>query len=520
MTYGWPNGGALVGPTIASSQPRETDQVPASQAPAVHALAVTSAPVAGLSTYHRNPRKGDVATIAKSLQVSGQYKPIVVNAGTHTGRPAEVLAGNHTLIAARDLGWSTIQVVTVDVDDDQAARIVAADNRIADLGDYDQEMLAELLTDIPDLEGTGFTDADLDALQQQLSPSEDDPADETPIPATPTDPVTKPGDVWALGNHRIVCGDCRDPAVVDLLLNGARVNVAVTSPPYASQRTYDESSGFKPIPPDEYVEWFDAVQANVSRVLAPDGSWFVNIKPAAEDLDTHLYVFDLVLAHVRRWQWHFATEFCWERIGVPKRVGRRFKNQFEPVYQFAKQDWKFRPDEVRHASDLVPSNVGPGGGGTNWAGRDGAALQGGDQSGSGHLFAGRRMQRNGYTGTMSDAQGNSLGVGTAQLGASIGEGMAYPGNRLPTYAGTHDALGHSAAFPIGLPAFFIRAYSDAGDVVFDPFMGSGSTLMAAEQTDRVAYGTELSPGYCDVIVRRWQDATGGVPLLNDVPHPL
>lgn len=121
-------------------------------------------PVADLRTYHKNPRQGDVAAIAASLRVNGQYRPIVVNVGTHTGRPAEVLAGNHTLKAARDLGWENIAAVLVDVDDDQAARIVAADNRTADLGAYDERLLAELLGGLDDLDGTGYTNDDLEKL--------------------------------------------------------------------------------------------------------------------------------------------------------------------------------------------------------------------------------------------------------------------------------------------------------------------------------------------------------------------
>ena len=138
-----------------------------------HTLSVTEAAVSELHTYHRNPRRGDVAAIAQSLVVNGQYRPIVVNAGTHTGRRNEVLAGNHTLIAARDVGWATIQVVTVDVDDDQAARIVAADNRTADLGEYDEAMLVELLSDMADLSGTGFTDADLAAMLDNTGDGDD-----------------------------------------------------------------------------------------------------------------------------------------------------------------------------------------------------------------------------------------------------------------------------------------------------------------------------------------------------------
>ena len=116
-----------------------------------------------LASYHKNPRRGDVDAIARSLAVNSQYRPIVVNIGTHTGRPLEVLAGNHTLAGARQLGWPTIQATTVDVDDLAAARIVAADNRTADLGGYDDQVLAELLQQLADddmgLDGTGYDDA-------------------------------------------------------------------------------------------------------------------------------------------------------------------------------------------------------------------------------------------------------------------------------------------------------------------------------------------------------------------------
>lgn len=132
-------------------------------------LEVTTAPVAELHTYHRNPRQGDTTAIRQSLVVNGQYKPLCVNIGSHTGRPQEVLTGNHTLMAARDAGWSHVQIVTVDVDEDQAARIVAVDNRTADKADYDERMLAELLGDLPDLDGTGYDPGDLESLVNRLS---------------------------------------------------------------------------------------------------------------------------------------------------------------------------------------------------------------------------------------------------------------------------------------------------------------------------------------------------------------
>ena len=146
--------------------------------PPTHNLTIDRVPVGDLRTYHRNPRRGNTQVIAQSLTVNGQYRPLCVNRGTHTGRPNEVLAGNHTLMAARDLGWEHIDVTFVDVDDDQCARIVAVDNRSADMATYDDRLLLELLADLPDLDGTGYDPGDLDELERALadaSPQPDEP---------------------------------------------------------------------------------------------------------------------------------------------------------------------------------------------------------------------------------------------------------------------------------------------------------------------------------------------------------
>ena len=137
-------------------------------------------PVGELRTFHKNPRKGDVEAIAGSLRVNQQYRPIVVNRGTHTGRPNEVLAGNHTLMAARSLAeedkaWNEIDAWVIDVDDDQASRIVLADNRTADLGSYNDHALLGLLEQLDgDLEGTGFDDHDVQSLEADLESIDSD----------------------------------------------------------------------------------------------------------------------------------------------------------------------------------------------------------------------------------------------------------------------------------------------------------------------------------------------------------
>jgi hypothetical protein len=141
-----------------------------------------------LALYHRNPNLGNPSVIESSLRVNGQYRPVVVNLGTHTGRPNEVLAGNHTVKAFRNLveaepdnpAWRTVDAYVIDVDDDQAARIVLADNKTAQSGfGYDQEVLADILSGLPDLEGTAFTAdefSDLLASLEEALPDALDPA--------------------------------------------------------------------------------------------------------------------------------------------------------------------------------------------------------------------------------------------------------------------------------------------------------------------------------------------------------
>lgn len=294
-------------------------------------------PIDNLVEHPDNPRRGDEAAIEASMEAHGFYGAVLVQASTR-----RIIAGNHRTRVARRRGDATIPVLLIDVDDDRARRILLVDNRSNDVATYDDRELARLLADLDgDLAGTGFDDLDLEALLHSLE-AEPEVEVDAPIPeAAPA--VTGPGDVWELGPHRLICGDCRDPGVVDRLLDGAVINLAFTSPPYADRRPYDAASGFVPIRPDEFVDWFEPVQASVAAHLAGDGSWFVNIKAGSNGLSCETYVLDLVLAHVRRWGWLWATEFCWERPGVPLFPERRFKNAFEPVFQFVHGEWKFRP---------------------------------------------------------------------------------------------------------------------------------------------------------------------------------
>ena len=146
-----------------------------------------------LNVYYKNARRGDVDLIAESMQRNGVYKPLVVNRGTKTGRPMEVLCGNHSLMAIRRLAdenprderWQTVDVYVIDVDEQQAARTVIADNKASDEATYEVEELVNLLTELPDLAGTGFDRDELDELLEALDTPELE--EETPPEETTND---------------------------------------------------------------------------------------------------------------------------------------------------------------------------------------------------------------------------------------------------------------------------------------------------------------------------------------------
>jgi DNA modification methylase len=457
-------------------------------------------PADRLVPYAKNARTHSpeqVAQIAASIVEFGFVNPILVDSMDG------VIAGHGRLLAARKLGLAEVPVVVLGhLSEIQRRAYIIADNQLALNAGWNDELLRGVLESLGadgfDLSLVGFSDEELVVLLGSAEPEAAAAVEEEAVPEPPAQPVTMPGDVWLIGRHRLICGDCRDVAVVEKLMAGASANVAITSPPYATQREYDPSSGFKPVPPEEYVTWFRAVAAGVESVLAPDGSYFLNIKAHADEGERNLYVMDLVLAHRRQWGWRFVDEFCWRKTdnGVPGGWGNRFKNAFEPVYHFCRQQQiKFRPQAVGHESadcfDYSPDNPV-------------------SRSGSGLLGTGPR----GESASLPPQGSQAWGHMRRKLVDGKHEGIARPSNVIEVK--TESSQGsHSAPFPRALVEFFVNAFTDAGDAVFDPFMGSGTTMAAAHVLGRVGYGCEISPAYCDVILRRIELLAETEPVLAE-----
>jgi len=190
-----------------------------------HSLELLAIDIDKLSFLEGNPRKGDIEAVAKSYKQFGQRKPIVAT------KDYVVIAGNHQLAAARQLGWDEIAVVITDDDELTAKAFALADNRTAELGSYDDDLLADLLSEVssvPELmDSTGFTEDDL----FDLIGFDDEPEEEQEI-EVPVEPKTKLGDMYKLGNHYLYCGDATKQADKDKLIQDKKIDIILTDPPY------------------------------------------------------------------------------------------------------------------------------------------------------------------------------------------------------------------------------------------------------------------------------------------------
>lgn len=250
---------------------------------------------------------------------------------------------------------------------------------------------------------------------------------------------------------------CGDAATVLRKLGSDSVDLIVTSPPYADQR----KRTYGGVAPDHYVDWFLPIAAELLRVLRPDGSFVLNIKERVVDGERHTYVLELIQA-LRRQGWRWTEEYIWHKKNCyPGRWPNRFRDAWERCLHFTRQKhFKMYQDAVR-----VPTG--------DWAKS--------------------RLRNLSTTDCRRDESRVGSGFGK-KIENWVGRDLAYPTNvlHLATECGNRN---HSAAFPRALPDWFIRLFTQTGDVVLDPFMGSGTTVFSALALQRAAIGIDLDPDY-------------------------
>ncbi len=442
------------------------------------------------------PGDPEYEKIKRSIQEFNLVEPLVWNERTQ-----RLVGGHQRLKVLRELGQEFVEVSVVDLSEEREKALNIVLNKAQ--GDWDYEKLGELLKELEgdiDLSLTGFDLEEIDELLELKEEVREDDFDEE----APKEPITKPGDLWLLGNHRLLCGDCTSFANAERLMDGEKANCIITSPPYAMQRK-DDYGG---IPAEDYPGWFLEVANNVYKILDDGGSFFVNIKEHVEDGQRSLYVMKTIITLVEE-GWRYVDQLIWAKPGLPGGWPNRLKNDFEPVHFFTKMeqvDWMVQfveVDEERLKTiplDLVDMY------------EDIFHFTKAKKIKFKPRSVGKTSDKVRVYNKTNKTKGKTGNITTS---GKIKKGIARPGN-VVRIQGNQQPLEHSAIFPVKLPAFFIRLTTDVGDNIYEPFCGSGTTIMAAEQLRRNCYAMELLPGYCDLAIRRWEQFTGERAVRQEV----
>lgn len=261
-----------------------------------------------------------------------------------------------------------------------------------------------------------------------------------------------------------------DAAHVLQTLPDSVVDLVVTSPPYADQR----AATYGGVKPDEYAAWFLPIADQLLRVLKPEGSLILNIKERVVNGERHTYVLELIL-EMRRHGWLWTEEYVWhKRNCYPGKWPNRFRDAWERCLHFTKQ----RKFAMYQEAVMVPM---------------------GDWKNS-------RLAKLSETDQKRDNSRVLSGFGK-NISNWVGREMAFPTNvvHLATECGNRN---HSAAFPVELPSWFIKLFTQPGDLVLDPFLGSGTTAVAAQSLDRQYVGIELNPEYVALAQERLRPREG------------
>lgn len=381
--------------------------------------------VTRLQRHPKNPRRGNVDLIRESIEANGFFGAIVAQRSS-----GHILVGNHRYDAAVADNADAVPVIWVDVDDDRALRILLADNRTNDVAGYDDEALAALLEELrigaEGLIGTGYDEAAVEELLAGLAPppGETDPDD---VPEVPEEPVTKAGDLYVLGQHRLLCGDATSAEDVARLLDGAEPALMVTDPPYGVD--YD---------PD----WRnDAAQAGAKSMGPPTGRAVGRV----QNDDTASWpeawqLFTGAIAYV----WHgalnstvVAADLAAAKLGIRAHI---IWAKSHVVINRGHYHWQHEPC---------------------W-------------------YAVRNGKTAGWIGDRSQSTLWQIDV-------------------------VKNDTGHGTQKPVECMERPIRNHRGN---VYDPFVGTGTTIVAAERARRICYAMDIDPRYCDVAVQRWEAFTG------------
>lgn len=378
-------------------------------------LKILNKKISDLKEYENNPRINDDAVeyVKKSIEEFGYKVPIVIDKNN------VIIAGHTRLKALKELGVKNVDcVIADDLSEKQVKAFRLADNKVSEASSWDWDKLGEELNTIPDIDMSEFG-FDLDSLDTDLDDKE---IVEDEVPEVPEKPKAKLGDIYQLGNHRLMCGDSTDADDVKKLMNSHIADLILTDPPY--NVNYEGSNNKKILndnmTEDKFYQFLKSAFFNLHNSVKEGGS---------------IYVFhsDTEGLNFRRAMTESGFKLAECLVWI--------KNAFT----LGRQDYQWQHEPILYGWKL----------------------------GASHYFIDDRSQST-----------------TLEFDK-------------PTRNEEHPTMK-----PIELLAYLINNSSKENDIVLDLFGGSGSTMIACEQTNRISYTMELDPRYCDVIVDRWENFTG------------
>jgi DNA modification methylase len=394
---------------------------------------IESWPIDRLRPYAQNAKMhgtDQVSKIAASMAKFGWTVPCMV------ADDGELIAGHGRVLAATQLGISEVPVIRLGhLDEAERRAYRIADNKLTELGEWDDAVLRDeitgLLADDFDLSLLGFDDADLDALLQDPDDAGHGAVEgEDEVPDVPEDPVSRPGDLWGLGAHRLICGDSTSADVIERLLGNVKPLLMVTDPPYGVE--YD---------PGWRNKAGAAATKRTGKVLNDDRA----------DWREAWALFPGDVAYV----WHGALHSVTVADSL---IAAGFNVRSQIIWAkdrlvLSRGDYHWQHEPCWYAVK---------------------------KSGKGH-WAGDRKQTTLWQIANRDQDADTV---------------------------------HGTQKPVECMRRPILNNSSPGQAVYEPFVGSGTTLIAAETTGRVCYGIELNPAYVDVAIARWQQFTGEAAILD------
>ena len=413
-------------------------------------LAIEYLSVETVIPYARNARthsREQIKQIAKSIHAFGFINPIIIDAD------GMIVAGHARALAAKEMGLSLVPAIRVDyLSEAEKRAYILADNKLAENAGWDQNLLKielDYLSQIDinfDVDLTGFSVGEIDLI---LSAVHEEAEEDIllPIPAS-EDTVTSRGDLWQLGPHRLICGDCRGTHLINQLMGTDVARMMITDPPYnvainghvcglGQNKHADFAMACGEMSEDEFTVFLTACLSQLARVCS-SGSLhyiFMDWRHMSELQKAGLEVYnDLINLCV------------WAKTNGG--MGSLYRSQHELVFVFKK------------GTDPHLNNV--------------------------ELGKHGRYRTNLWS---------------------------YPGVNAFSKNRSEELAFHPTVKPIQMIADAIMDVTQRGDIVLDGFLGSGTTLLAAEQTGRICFGIEYEPRYVDLAIRRWMEATGKAAVL-------